>query len=456
MKIITYSLFVALLFTSSISYSKTLHTIPIAYAYETSQDMKRIADFVAEGKRSTRDIRMVKESTAQALIDTQRLYHQMNDLRYKAQLTQEKWAFKGICAIICKNLSSWYLAARAAQVHWKDLANAASSRLSTEKSNDRKLFSHAEDAERAKARLSWTRTFRSYTSAVHALVANEYNDMHGRYEAEANRTYALANAQVKEAEAESLRASKKAESVTESFIIKELRDKKTEADEYYLSVVNAHHKFNADNVLSEELLPEPWNMEEERFNYNVPCTLDNTLGVAIVIHDEDKKDLLEQNEAGDLVYDKGVAMVYDQMLGMCLVIMQPKNGLSASVTDWGEETHYRHWVSVGHGARTESEEINDAIDLIHIATFRYHNAPIYLVEGHDSGNLAYKVTKKLKASKAIKLITGILTVNPRTKELTLTDSKGNVSQGDNVQPAMGMLKVKYIMNKHVKGNVMLN
>jgi hypothetical protein len=47
--------------------------------------MKRIADFVAEGKRSTRDIRMVKESTAQALIDTQRLYHQMNDLRYTSK-----------------------------------------------------------------------------------------------------------------------------------------------------------------------------------------------------------------------------------------------------------------------------------------------------------------------------------------------------------------------------------
>jgi hypothetical protein len=85
-----------------------------------------------------------------------------------------------------------------------------------------------------------------------------------------------------------------------------------------------------------------------------PVCHTRALGVAIVIHDEDKKDLLEQNKAGDLVYDKGVAMVYDQMLGMCLVIMQPKNGLSASVTDWGEETHYRHWVSVGHGARTES------------------------------------------------------------------------------------------------------
>jgi hypothetical protein len=32
----------------------------------------------------------------------------------------------------------------------------------------------------------------------------------------------------------------------------------------------------------------------------------------------------------------------------------------------------------------------------------------------------------------------------------------NVRFMRDVQPAMGMLKVKYIMNKHVKGNVMLN
>jgi hypothetical protein len=284
----------------------------------------------------------------------------------------------------------------------------------------------------------------------------ESNDMHGYYEAEASKTYAIAFDQVEEAEAEYLRASKKAESVTEAFIVKELQEKKLEADKYYQDVVDAHNNFNTDNALSEEILPDPWNMEEEHFNYNEPCASDDTLGVAIVVQDEDKKDLLERNDAGDLVYDRDVAVTYDQMLDMCLVIIQSKSGLSASVSKGGNETHYRHWGDVNNVARTESEEINDVVDLITIVAFRYHNAPIYLVEGHDHGKLAYKVMRKLEASGSIKLITGTLAVNSRAEELTLTYSKGNVSQGDDVQPAIGMLKVMRTMDTHLNGSVMLN
>jgi hypothetical protein len=50
----------------------------------------------------------------------------MDTFRYKAQLQRESKEFKGIFSWLGENMNESYKAARAAQVHWKDLMNAAS------------------------------------------------------------------------------------------------------------------------------------------------------------------------------------------------------------------------------------------------------------------------------------------------------------------------------------------
>jgi hypothetical protein len=416
----------SLLLNSSITYTKELYKVPIDYAYRTKDDMKQLARFEANGKRSMRDVQQIKKSTDQAVKDTQRLYYQMDAFRYKAQLQRESKEFKGIFSWLGENMNESYKAARAAQVHWKDLMNAASDRLTIEKANDRRLYNYREEEIRSKQRLDWTRKFKGYAKGLVELAHRSNYFMKGYfdYEVDSDKTYSLANIQVQEEEAYYKLALAKAESVTEVNIKKELENKLAQADKYYQSIVDAHHTFNTNHLLTEEILSDPWIIDQETFNYSVPCDTKDILGVFIVIQGTNRKDVLERNSNGNLTYKKGVSNTFNSMLDMCVVVAIPKSGLSANVTNEGEVTYYRHWWMTNHRPITVSDEIDATIDLINLAA-QHFNKPIYLVHGNDGGILNHKVMDTIKERGEKILYSGTVVFNKDSYELILSDDKGD-------------------------------
>jgi hypothetical protein len=439
-----------LIFNIPISYAKELYKVPIDYAYRTKDDMKQLARFEANGKRSMRDVQQTKKSTDQAVKDTQRLYYQMDTFRYKAQLQRESKEFKGIFSWLGENMNESYKAARAAQVHWKDLMNAASDRLAIEKINDRRLYDYREEEIRAKQRLDWTRKFRGYAKGLVELAHRSNYFMRGYfdYEADSDKTYALANIQVQEAEAYYRIALAKAESVTEATIKKELENKLTQADRYYQSVVDAHHTFNNNNLLTEEILFDPWIIDQETFNYIVPCDTKDILGVFIVIQGTNRKDVLEKDSDGNLTYKKGVSNTFKSILDMCVAIAIPKSGLSANVTNEGKVTYYRHWWMTDHRPITVSDEIDATINLINVA-YEALKKPIYLVHGNDEGILNHKVMNIIKERGEKILYSGTVVFNKDSYELILSDDKGDIVGNNAIKKYLLSKKLMNIMHEYM-------
>ena len=439
-----------LIFNIPISYAKELYKVPIDYAYRTKDDMKQLARFEANGKRSMRDVQQTKKSTDRAVKDTQRLYYQMDAFRYKAQLQRESKDFKGIFSWLGENMNESYKAARAAQVHWKDLMNAASDRLAIEKINDRRLYDYREEEIRAKQRLDWTRKFRGYAKGLVELAHRENYFMRGYfdYEADSDKTYTLANIQVQEAETYYRIALAKAESVTEANIKKELENKLAQADRYYQSVVDAHHTFNNNNLLTEEILFDPWIIDQETFNYIVPCDTKDILGVFIVIQGTNRKDVLEKDSDGNLTYKKGVSNTFKSILDMCVAIAIPKSGLSANVTNEGKVTYYRHWWMTDHRPITVSDEIDATINLINIA-YEALKKPIYLVHGNDEGILNHKVMNIIKERGEKILYSGTVVFNKDSYELILSDDKGDIVGDNAIKKYLLSKKLMNIMHEYM-------
>ncbi|SMG67130.1 secreted protein [methanotrophic bacterial endosymbiont of Bathymodiolus sp.] len=88
----------------------------------------------------------------------------IDNIRYKAQLLEEK--------LRSGDLRNSH---RAAQVHWKYLLNVVSTRLPIDEANASKLYTYQEELDRAKNKLEWLYTFKSYVVGMESFNDIEYN-----------------------------------------------------------------------------------------------------------------------------------------------------------------------------------------------------------------------------------------------------------------------------------------
>jgi hypothetical protein len=237
MKRIIYTILLA----SSIALSPAHATggSEIEKAEITRDEMKRMARFKADSKRVTREARYRFPSTSIAVRDAEKLYHQMNDVRYKAQLRQEARAFTGIFAWLWTNDGDEYKAARAAQVHWKDLMIEARTRLGIAQENDKKIYTYEEERARSESRIAFTWKFISYAEGLVGIAERTENqsDFGWYYKAEAYRTLAIARKAHDKASAQYHYATRISNEYTDPYIDNELAEALAKADDYLQSVI---------------------------------------------------------------------------------------------------------------------------------------------------------------------------------------------------------------------------
>jgi hypothetical protein len=82
--------------------------------------------------------------------------------------------------------------------------------------------------------------------------------------------------------------------------------------------------------IEEDKSLEGWTTDQATFNYKLPCDIDITTGVAIVVHGLNQADLLEENDEGEFVHARDISVAFPRMEELCLAITLPKSGLSAT------------------------------------------------------------------------------------------------------------------------------
>ncbi|SMG65400.1 secreted protein [methanotrophic bacterial endosymbiont of Bathymodiolus sp.] len=363
----------------------------------------------ASEKRAARTLKRKFNSLTTTKVLTETLYNQLDSIRYAAQLVEENTrpSFLGKSSIT-------HDVARLAQVLWLDLLRVAESRRTIDRANESKKITPAEEKIRAKGYLDWATKYKG--NAYDLWEYYRWTPVNERYLPKAKTTLDNAVKLVSDATDMYNESSKFVELLIEDNVIRELDKQKSAANDYVQSVIDAHNIFNERNATVEELLSDPWVIDQSTFNYRLPCTIEETTAVAIVIHGENRKDFLEPDSDGMLVYPYDVSAVFSDMLNLCVALTVPKSGRGAFVTRSGDVTEYREWWMVEDTeARTEEVESNAVIDLIDLA-FEVIHKPIYLVYGNDSGYLASKVTKKLKELGKINIIYGVITVDSKAGE----------------------------------------
>jgi hypothetical protein len=180
---------------------------------------------------------------------------------------------------------------------------------------------------------------------------------------------------------------------------------------------------------------EDWIKTEATFNYKLPCDINKTVAVAVVIHGVNRMDELEENDEGDFVYARDMSIAFPRMEELCIAIAIPKSGIS---TTWKTDDttanpphsaytpsyHRAWWMTKGVEpddsyipVRDEKEEIAAIIELIGIANEAVKK-PVFVVIGNDLGVLTSKVISALEEEEKITAIAGFISVNRETGEFT--------------------------------------
>lgn len=253
MKAIIYTILIASLIALSPAHADGASKIEAA---EMERDeMKRMARYRANRKRAAHYTKYRFPSTAIAVKDATALYHEMNGIRYKAQLRQEARAFTGIFAWMWTNDGDEYKAARAAQVHWKDLAMAAATRIKIAEANDKKVYSYEEEFVRAESRLGAMFKFVGHAKALVGIAERTENqsDFGYYYKDEAYRTLAYVQKKFDKASKQYHYAKRMANENTAEYIDNKLARELAKADDYLQSVIDEVAK-EAALVAEEEAL----------------------------------------------------------------------------------------------------------------------------------------------------------------------------------------------------------
>jgi hypothetical protein len=166
-------------------------------------------------------------------------------------------------------------------------------------------------------------------------------------------------------------------------------------------------------------LNDTWVTDQKTFNYKLPCSIEATPAVVVVVHGINRRQrvMIGLDRMGrNYISDESVSIAYPRLTDFCVAIATPKSGVL--VPFFGRYSNYYRtwWMTEGVvDAKTllpvinEAEEINSIIDLINIAKEAV-NAPVYLLMGNDSGVLANKVLDALKSDGNSDLISGFVLV----------------------------------------------
>jgi hypothetical protein len=373
----------------------------------TRDSMKATARAKANREREVPSWKGHLISTKQAMDNTQRLYYQIDALRYKNQLLEET---SGLSSYVDDSV-------RAAQVHYLDLLNVVSARLSIDKSNHKKSYTQKGEKSRALSKLEWAKKFLGYVEGMSKFSDINFNGIPFQ-QVDLEKTFANARDQISRAKKHYIKASNAVEAFSERKILERYNRDISKADRFYQSYVDAKAEFNEDNLPVKEVLSDDWVVDQSTFNYILPCDADKTLGVVIVVHGTNVADLVEEQRDGSFKSSHDVSIAFSDMVSKCIAIAVPKSGLSAIAPFDGGVEYYRQWWMSEHTARTDEDEINATIDLINLAFDALPGTPIYLVYGHDDGVLATKVMGRLRNDPNGNIFKtyGYITVNKETGE----------------------------------------
>ena len=182
-------------------------------------------------------------------------------------------------------------------------------------------------------------------------------------------------------------------------------------------------------------LNDTWVTDQKTFNYKLPCSIEATPAVVVVVHGINRRQrvMIGLDRMGrNYISDESVSIAYPRLTDFCVAIATPKSGVL--VPFFGRYSNYYRtwWMTEGVvDAKTllpvinEAEEINSIIDLINIAKEAV-NAPVYLLMGNDSGVLANKVIDTLKSDGNSDLISGFVLVDKTTGEFIAVNTDETV------------------------------
>jgi hypothetical protein len=185
-----------------------------------------------------------------------------------------------------------------------------------------------------------------------------------------------------------------------------------------------------------------WNVEQATFDYIVPCNDDQRPYSAIVAQGTNRKDLLTvKTGETEFTYKYDVAIGYERMKEFCIVIAQPKSGLSTVINENDVSNEYRTWwLTTGYEDssslvpfRDDTDEVDATIDLLKLAKEALKK-PTYIVVGNDLGTLTIKIVQELRERDELDLIKGFIDVDRKTGEFIRYDMEGSVwkSEGKSV------------------------
>ncbi|SMG62633.1 hypothetical protein BMETH_121917281653, partial [methanotrophic bacterial endosymbiont of Bathymodiolus sp.] len=124
-----------------------------------------------------------------------------------------------------------------------------------------------------------------------------------------------------------------------------------------------YSKLFAISHVVDDTLDNPWVNDESSFNYNLPCSLEDTIAVAVVMKGYRQKDVLELNDEGVYKDDKSLEVGYPGLLNLCVAITVPKSGVNIQMSDDEENKlrAHRHWWRTAI-TETEEEQVSAVVE----------------------------------------------------------------------------------------------
>ena len=178
------------------------------------------------------------------------------------------------------------------------------------------------------------------------------------------------------------------------------------------------------NTVVEDILDAPWVNTELLFNYNMPCSLKETIAIVVVIKNYKQKELLVLNDEGLYKNQKNMEELYSTLLNLCAAITVPKSGINIQTgANDSKLQGYRHWWITATN-ETEEEQILSTIEQLTILQDKVKK-PIYLAYRDDKEKEGVtNLINKLVALEKFELISGTILLDLSKKAITAYDKEG--------------------------------
>ncbi|SMG66122.1 secreted protein [methanotrophic bacterial endosymbiont of Bathymodiolus sp.] len=179
------------------------------------------------------------------------------------------------------------------------------------------------------------------------------------------------------------------------------------------------------NSIVEDTPDASWINKYASFNYNMPCSLEDTIAVAVVIKGYKQEDIIELNDKGYYKDELSVEAVYPELLGLCAAITVPNSGVNIHSSKENGTLHaYRHWWRV-EITETEEEQIAAVIEQLRTLKDKI-NKPVFLTLSNDKERAGVtKVISRLTELNEIGLISGTIVINSETAKFKAFNIDGD-------------------------------